>query len=649
MSTQKTPTRESRNTHASQNTHSAQSSGSPANRGPGPGRARGSMGGGYMAGMIKGEKAKDYKGSIRSLLLYLQPHIPLLVLVLFCAVLSTVFSIAGPMILGKATTLVYEGVLALAAGTGGIDFSAIAQIVAVLGVLYLASAVFAWVQGFVMSGIAMSVSASLRRDIDAKLHKLPFRYFDTHTYGEVLSHITNDVDTVTQSLSQSLAQIITSFTTLAGILVIMLVISLQMTLVALAVIPLSFVFVACIVGKSQPFFRSQQTGLAQINGHIEELYGSHLVTKAFNGEKAALAEFDRINTELYAAGWKSQFLSGLMMPVMGFIGNLGYVAVCILGGYLAVKGSLAVGNIQAFIQYVRQFNQPVTQIANTSNILQSMAAASERIFALLAEAEETSIVKPAGVTGTSGAVRGEVVFDHVRFGYVPDTIVINDFSVTIAPGQKAAIVGPTGAGKTTIVKLLMRFYDLESGSILIDGVPVETLPRETVRESFGMVLQDTWLYNASILENIRYGNLAATDEQVYAAARSAQAEHFIHTLPGGYEFVLNEEASNISRGQKQLLTIARAFLANPRILILDEATSSVDTLTEVLIQKAMDSLMHGRTSFVIAHRLSTIRNADVILVMNEGDIIEQGTHGELLAAGGFYSQLYQSQFESEEE
>jgi len=616
------------------------------------------MGGGPMAGMIKGEKARDFKGSVTSLLSYLRPHIPALVAVLCCAVLSTVFSIAGPMILGKATTLVYEGVLAVAAGTGGIDFAAIGRIAVFLSCIYAASALFAWIQGYVMSGVAMTVSASLRRDIDAKLHRLPFRYFDSHTYGEVLSHITNDVDTVTQSLSQSLAQIITSFTTLSGIMVMMLVISWQMTLVALAVIPLSFVFVAFIVGKSQPYFRAQQEGIAAVNGHIEELYGSHLVTMAFNGEKAALEEFDRINASLHSSGWKSQFFSGLMMPVMGFIGNLGYVAVCLLGGYLAVTGRLAVGNIQAFIQYVRQFNHPVTQLANTSNILQSMAAASERIFGLLVEGEESSVVRPAAAIGSAAfdsataeplEIRGDVEFSRVRFGYVPEKTVIRDFSARIVSGQKVAIVGPTGAGKTTIVKLLMRFYDLESGSILVDGIPAETLPRETVRSHFAMVLQETWLYNASILENIRYGRLSASDEEVFAAARAAQADHFIHTLPGAYQFELNEEASNISRGQKQLLTIARAFLANPRILILDEATSSVDTLTEVLIQKAMDSLMHGRTSFVIAHRLSTIRNADMILVMKDGDIVEQGTHDSLLSSGGFYSGLYQSQFESEED
>jgi len=602
--------------------------------GPLQGARRGPMGGGPMM-MMKGEKPKDFSGSIRALVGYLRAHYAALLLVFVFAVLSTLFTIAGPMILGRATTILFEG----------IDFAAIGRIVALLAVLYALSAFFSYIQGFVMSGVSMKVSYTLRNDIEEKLHRLPLKYFDSHTYGEVLSHITNDVDTITQSLNQSLASIVTSVTTLAGILVMMLVISWQMTVVALAVLPLSFVFVAFIVKKSQPHFNEQQAEIGRLNGHVEEMYGSHLVVKAFNGEAHSVAEFDAHNDKLYASGWKSQFLSGLMMPVMGFIGNLGYVAVCILGGYLAVNGRLAVGNIQAFIQYVRQFNQPVTQIANISNVLQSMASAAERIFAFLKEAEESS--DPAG-SSLRGNIRGEVEFSHVRFGYDGGKIVINDFSAKVASGLKVAIVGPTGAGKTTIVKLLMRFYELDSGAIYIDGVDSASVPRSDVRSAFGMVLQDTWLYNETIRENIRYGRLGASDEEVVAAARAAQVDHFVRTLPDGYDFVLNEEATNISRGQKQLLTIARVILADPRMLILDEATSSVDTLTEVLIQKAMDNLMHGRTSFVIAHRLSTIKNADMILVMRDGDIVEQGTHAGLLAAGGFYSELYKSQFDEED-
>lgn len=605
---------------------------------------RGPMGGGPMQ-MMKGEKAKDFAGSIKALAGYLRRHYAALVLVFACAVLSTLFTIAGPMILGRATTTLFEGTANILAGTGGgIDFQAIAGIVALLAILYSVSAAFSYIQGFVMSGISMKVSYSLRNDIEGKLHRLPLKYFDSHTYGEVLSHVTNDVDTITQSLNQSLASIITSVTTLAGILVMMFVISWQMTAVALAVLPLSFVFVAFIVKKSQPHFNEQQAEIGRVNGHVEEMYGSHPVMKAFNGEAHSVAEFDRHNDKLYESGWKSQFLSGLMMPVMAFIGNLGYVAVCILGGYLAVNGRLAVGNIQAFIQYVRQFNQPVTQIANISNVLQSMASAAERIFTFLKEDEESPDPESAGL---HGAIQGGVEFSHVRFGYDPEKPVIKDFSAKIRSGQKVAIVGPTGAGKTTIVKLLMRFYDIDSGAIFIDGIDSASAPRNDVRSAFGMVLQDTWLYNATIRENIRYGRLGASDDEVSSAARAAQVDHFVRTLPDGYDFVLNEEATNISRGQKQLLTIARVILANPRILILDEATSSVDTLTEVLIQKAMDNLMHGRTSFVIAHRLSTIRNADMILVMRDGDIVEQGTHEGLLAAGGFYSGLYKSQFDEE--
>ena len=607
---------------------------------------RGPMGGGPMLMMMKGEKPKDFSGSVKALAGYLRRYYAALVLVFASAILSTLFMIAGPMILGGATTALFEGAVRMLAGEGsGIDFALIARIVVLLAILYAVSSAFSYVQGFVMSGISMKVSCNLRNDIEAKLHRLPLKYFDSHTYGEVLSHVTNDVDTITQSLNQSLASIVTSVTTLAGILVMMFVISWQMTAVALAVLPLSFVFVAFVVRRSQPHFNEQQAEIGRVNGHVEEMYGSHPVMKAFNGEARSVAEFDRHNDKLYDSGWKSQFLSGLMMPVMGFIGNLGYVAVCILGGYLAVNGRLAVGNIQAFIQYVRQFNQPVTQIANISNVLQSMASAAERIFAFLKEGEES----PDPESGRlHGDIRGEVEFSHVRFGYDPAKTIIKDFSAKIPNGRKVAIVGPTGAGKTTIVKLLMRFYDLDSGTIFVDGIDSASAPRDDVRSAFGMVLQDTWLYNASIRENIRYGRLDASDDEVASAARAAQVDHFVRTLPDGYDFVLNEEATNISRGQKQLLTIARVILANPRILILDEATSSVDTLTEVLIQKAMDTLMHGRTSFVIAHRLSTIKNADLILVMKDGDIVEQGTHEGLLAAGGFYSLLYKSQFDEAE-
>lgn len=630
----------------------------------GPGGGRG-PGGGPMA-MMPGEKAKDFRKTLGTLVAYLNEHLAGIILVFVFAILSTLFSIMSPMILGKATTLVFEGSVAMAKGTGSIDFAAIGRIALLLLSLYAASAAFMLIQGFVMTGIAMKVSRKMRADIEAKLHRLPLGYFDGRPYGEVLSHITNDVDAVTQSLNQSVTQIITSVTTMVGILAMMLVINVHMTLVSLVMLPLSFLFVRIIVKKSQPHFKAQQAGIGRINGQIEETFSSHLVMKAFNGERGALAEFDSVNGELYRSVWKSQFLSGLMMPIMGFIANIGYVAVCILGGYFAITGRLAVGNIQAFIQYVRQFNQPITQVANISNVLQGMAAAAERVFKFLDEEEESADVAdcarigapPAGgdvaeqAEGRPSCGRpseGRVEFEHVRFGYTDAKTVIKDFSARVEPGMKVAIVGPTGAGKTTIVKLLMRFYDIQSGAILVDGVDTARASRNEVRSMFGMVLQETWLYSASIRDNIRYGKPDASDDDVVRAAKAAQVDHFVRTLPGGYDFVLNEESSNVSRGQKQLLTIARVILADPRILILDEATSSVDTLTEVLIQKAMDNLMHGRTSFVIAHRLSTVRNADLILVLNEGDIVEQGTHDSLLASGGFYSSLYRSQFDAEEE
>jgi ATP-binding cassette subfamily B protein len=616
----------------------------PAFGGPGGGRG---PGGGPMA-MMPGEKAKDFRKTFRTLIGYLNNHLAGIVLVFLFAILSTLFSIISPMILGKATTLVFEGSVAMAHGTGSIDFPAIARIALLLVSLYVASALFMLIQGFVMTGIAMKVSFRMRSDIEAKLHRLPLGYFDSRPNGEVLSHITNDVDTVTQSLNQSITQIITSVTTMVGILAMMLVINVRMTLVSLVMMPLSFVLIRLIVSKSQPHFKAQQAGIGTINGQIEETFGSHLVMKAFNGEVAAMAEFETVNGKLYRSVWKSQFLSGLMQPIMGFLANVGYVAVCILGGYFAITGQLAVGNIQAFIQYVRQFNQPITQVANISNVLQGMAAAAERVFKFLGEAEEPADPpSPAHIGGTVAS--GKVEFSHVRFGYTDAKTVIKDFSASIEPGKKVAIVGPTGAGKTTIVKLLMRFYDIQGGSILVDGVDIARATRDEVRSVFGMVLQETWLYSASIRDNIRYGRPDASDDEVVAAAKAAQVDHFVRTLPGGYDFLLNEESSNISRGQKQLLTIARVILANPRVLILDEATSSVDTLTEVLIQKAMDNLMRGRTSFVIAHRLSTIRNADLILVLNEGDIVEQGTHNSLLETGGFYASLYQSQFDTEDD
>ena len=615
---------------------------------------RGNMGGGGMgrgpggpAGMMPGEKPKDFKGSLKKLARYLSAYKISLFFVLIFAVASTVFMIVGPKILGNATTALFEGVMNMIADNGkGIDFDYIGQILLLLLGLYVIAALFSYIQGYIMTGISMKVTYQLRRNIFAKINRLPFKYFDKTSYGEVLSFLTNDIETVNQTLNQSVTQIITSVATLVGILIMMFSISWQMTIVALLIVPISFVIVVNIVKKSQPHFSEQQTYLGHINGHVEEMYSGHNVVKAFNGEASSFETFDHYNTTLYSSAWKSQFLSGLMMPMMTFIGNLGYVAVCILGGYLAVNGRLSVGDIQAFIQYVRQFTHPIMQIANISNILQQTTAAAERVFTFLDEAEEVADSNTAFDLKT---VAGRVDFDHVNFGYNPDKTVIKDFSAHIKEGQKVAIVGPTGAGKTTIVKLLMRFYDVESGAILVDGHNIKDFSRGDLRSLFGMVLQDTWLYNASIRDNIKYGRLDATDAEVEAAAVAAQVDYFVHTLPDGYNMFLNEEASNVSQGQKQLLTIARAILADPKILILDEATSSVDTRTEVLIQKAMDNLMEGRTSFVIAHRLSTIKNADLILVMNEGDIVEQGNHDDLLAENGFYAKLYNSQFEAAEE
>ncbi|EQG19247.1 ABC transporter family protein [Clostridioides difficile DA00065] len=605
------------------------------------------MGRGPMGkSMGAGQKANDFKGTMRKLIAYLSKFKISIILVIVFAIGSASFSIVGPKILGKATTKIFEGLVSkVSGGNVGIDFNAIGKILTFLLCLYLISALFSFIQGFIMSGISQKVSYNLRKEISAKLDRLPMKYFDTKTHGEILSRITNDIDTLNQSLNQSMTQLITSVTTMIGVLIMMLSISGIMTLVAVLILPISMFVISRIIKKSQKYFRYQQEYLGNVNGQVEETYSGQTIVKAFNREDEVIEEFDKLNDSLYNSAWKSQFLSGIMQPLMMFIGNLGYVMVSILGGWLAIKKTIEVGDIQSFIQYVRNFTQPMTQIAQVANLLQSTAAASERVFEFLEEEEEDQIVENAvSIDG----LEGKIDFENVNFGYNPNKTIINDFSVNVKPGQKVAIVGPTGAGKTTIVKLLMRFYDVNSGSILIDGHNIKDFNRSELREMFGMVLQDTWLFSGSIMENIRYGKLNATDEEVIEAAKSAHVHRFIKTLPDGYKMKLNEEASNVSQGQKQLLTIARAILADPKILILDEATSSVDTRTEVLIQKAMDNLMEGRTSFVIAHRLSTIRDADMILVMNEGDIVEQGNHEELLKKGGFYANLYNSQFEENE-
>lgn len=675
-------------------------------------RRGGPGGGGPMGPMMMGpvKKAKDFKGSMKKLAAYLGKYKLTILLVCILSIVSTIFMIVGPKILGNATDELFKGIMKKIAGTGSVDFEKIGIIMLWLVVLYVISALFSYLQGFVMSSVSMKVTYKLRDDINNKIHKLPFNYFDKTTHGEVLSRITNDVDTISQSLNQSLTQILTSVTAIVGIIIMMFTISWQMTLIALCTLPLSMVFIMTIVKKSQKHFVDQQKYLGNVNGHVEEMFGSHVIVKAFNGEANSAKVFSEYNNNLYESAWKANFLSGLMMPITLFIGNLTYVAICILGGYLATSGSMTVGGIQSFIQYVRSYTQPIAQLATISNVLQQTAAAAERVFEFLGEEEEIAenenaiSVKQSNLdneissdaaheisskdvhetsskdineissednhektqnmgnietsrstnnadvsslsTIDSVNIDGNVDFDHVSFGYTPEKIIIRDFSAKIKPGQKIAIVGPTGAGKTTIVKLLMRFYDVNSGAILIDGHDIKMFKRNELRSLFGMVLQDTWLFNGTIKENIRYGRLGATDEEVKNAAKAAQIDHFVHTLPDGYNMVLNEEADNISQGQKQLLTIARAILADPEILILDEATSSVDTRTEVLIQKAMDNLMKGRTSFVIAHRLSTIRNADLILVMNDGDIVEQGTHEDLIKMCGFYSNLYNSQFDT---
>ena len=598
---------------------------------------------GPHGGMRGGAKAKDFKGSLKKLVKYMSVYKVQMLFVAVFAVCGTVFNIVGPKILGKATTEIFNGLVSKVSGGSGMDFGKIGQILLITLGLYVVSALNSFIQGMIMTGISQKTTYRLRKDITEKVNRMPMDYFDTKPVGEVLSRVTNDVDTLGQSLNQSATQLITSVTTLIGVLVMMLSISPLMTVVALLILPISVGLISFVMKHSQKYFSGQQEYLGNVNGQVEEVYSGHNVIKAFNKEDDVIREFDRTNDKLYESAWKSQFFSGMMMPVMQFVGNLGYVGVAILGGFLAIKKTIEVGDIQSFIQYVRNFTQPIQQVAQVTNMLQLAAASSERVFEFLEEKEEDQTVEhPVSVEG----LHGNVQFENVHFGYNPEKIIINDFSANVKEGQKIAIVGPTGAGKTTMIKLLMRFYDVNSGSIKIDGHDVRDFNRSELREMFGMVLQDTWLFHGTIMDNIRYGKLDATEEEVIQAAKAAHVHRFVQTLPGGYQMEINEEATNISQGQKQLLTIARAILADPKILILDEATSSVDTRTEVRIQKAMDNLMKGRTSFVIAHRLSTIRDADLILVMKDGDIIEQGTHTQLLAQNGFYAELYNSQFES---
>ena len=593
------------------------------------------------------EKAKDFKGTTKKLIKeYLSKYKIALIIVFIFAIGSTIFTIVGPKILGNATTEIFNGIVGKISGGTGIDFGKIGKILLTLIGLYVISALFSFIQGFTMTGVAQKITYKLREDISKKINRLPMKYFDKKTHGEVLSVITNDVDTLSANLNQSITQIITSICTLIGILVMMFSISWQMTLISLVILPVSALLVKNIVGKSQKYFKAQQDYLGHVNGQVEEVYGGLNIVKVFNAEGKVTNEFKKANDNLYHSAWKSQFLSGLMFPVMNFIGNVGYVAVAVAGGYLAIQGTITVGNIQSFIQYNKQFTQPINQIAQISSMLQAMVAAAERVFEFLEEEEEKDTAK-SGID--TERLQGNVKFEHVKFGYDPEITIINDFNCDVKDGQKIAIVGPTGAGKTTMVKLLMRFYDVTDGAILVDGINIKDFERGDLRKMFGMVLQDTWLFGGTVKENIKYGKEDATDDEVIQAAKAAHVHHFIKTLPNGYNSVLNEESSNVSAGQKQLLTIARVILTNPKVLILDEATSSIDTRTEIQIQKAMDNLMKGRTSFIIAHRLSTIKNADLILVMNHGDIVEQGTHEELLAKGGFYSDLYNSQFEEAEE
>ncbi len=605
-------------------------------------RRRGPMGG-PRRGMMPGEKAKDFKGSMAKLFRYMERYKFRFILMFIFAIAGTVFNIVGPKILGKATTELFNGLIAKVNGTGGIDFEKIGMILLGTLGLYVVSACFSFIQGFVMTGISNDVTYNLRKDISKKINKLPLNYYESRTNGEILSRITNDVDTLQMSLNQSLTQLITSVTTLIGVFVMMLSINVWMTLAALLILPVSMLIIQTVMKHSQKYFQAQQNYLGKVNGQIEENFGGHNVVRVFNKENYVVEEFEKDNQKLYESAWKSQFFSGMMMPIMQFVGNLGYVMVALLGGVFVIKNSIEVGDIQSFFQYIRNFTQPIQQIAQVTNLLQSSAAASERVFEFLEEPEESqNETSPADIE----KLTGDVQFEHVKFGYNPDKIIINDFSADVKDGQKIAIVGPTGAGKTTMVKLLMRFYDLNGGTIKVDGYDIKDFNRSNLREMFGMVLQDTWLFSGTIMENIRYGRLDATDEEVIAAAKAAHVHNFIMQQPGGYDMILDEETSNISQGQKQLLTIARAILADNKILILDEATSSVDTRTEMQIQKAMDNLMKGRTSFVIAHRLSTIKDADLILVMKDGDIIEQGNHKELLAKKGFYADLYNSQFEN---
>lgn len=597
---------------------------------------------GHMGPGGANEKAKDFKGTLKKLLHYMSVFKVQMAFIVIFAICGTVFDIVGPKILGKATTEIYNGLVSKVSGGSGMDFGRIGQILLMTLGLYLISALCSFIQGYLMTGVSQKTTYRLRKEISEKINRMPMNYFDTKPVGEVLSRVTNDIDTLGQSLNQSATQMITSVTTLIGVLAMMLSISPLMTLATLVILPVSMILISFVMKHSQKYFRGQQEYLGNVNGQVEEIYSGHNIIKAFNKEEDVIREFDTTNDRLYDSAWRSQFFSGMMMPIMQFIGNLGYVVVAILGGFLAIRKTIEVGDIQSFIQYVKRFTQPIQQIAQVANMLQMTAAASERVFEFLEEEEEDQTVEhPVSVEN----LEGNVSFDHVHFGYNADKIIVNDFSAEVKEGQKIAIVGPTGAGKTTMIKLLMRFYDVNSGAIKIDGHDVRDFNRSELREMFGMVLQDTWLFNGSIRDNIKYGKLDATDEEVIQAAKAAHVHQFVKTLPGGYDMELNEEANNVSQGQKQLLTIARAILADPKILILDEATSSVDTRTEVVIQKAMDNLMKGRTSFVIAHRLSTIRDADMILVMKDGDIVEQGNHEELLAKGGFYADLYNSQFE----
>ena len=605
-------------------------------------RRRGPMGG-PGRGMAPGEKAKDLKGTMVKLIKYMRRFYVPIVMVIIFAIASTVFNIVGPTILGDATTEIFKGLVRKVSGGSGIDFDKVKHILLMLLSLYVASAIFSFIQGLIMTHVSNNVSYQMRKDISEKIHRMPMKYFESRTYGEVLSRVTNDVDTLGQSLNQSMTQIITSATQIVGVFIMMIRISIPMTIAVLLTLPLSMGLIGLIMSKSQPYFKAQQKHLGELNGQVEEIYSGHNIVKAFNKEESVIEEFKEVNGKLYNSAWRSQFFSGAMMPLRLFVGNLGYVAVTILGGYLAIKKTIEVGQIQSFLQYVRNFSQPITQLAQVGNMMQTTAASAERVFEFLEEEEEIEVEKDAVPVDT---LAGNVTFEHVNFGYNKDQTIINDFSVDVKEGQKVAIVGPTGAGKTTLIKLLMRFYDVNGGCIKVDGHDIREFKRSDLREMFGMVLQDTWLYNASIRDNIRYGKLDASEEEIQGAARAAYAHHFIETQPGGYDMEINEESNNISQGQKQLLTIARAILADPKILILDEATSSVDTRTEERIQMAMDNLMQGRTSFVIAHRLSTIKDADVILVMNHGDIVEQGNHEELLAKGGFYADLYNSQFEN---